>query len=58
MVSAATVRRAHGNGFVSMELVARQEDDGQPILLSAMWLVPGALVGVVMVLLMLMSGKK
>jgi hypothetical protein len=53
---AGLAARECGVAFASVG--SRQEDDGQPIMLSAMWLVPGVLVGAAMVLMVLISRKK
>jgi len=57
MVSAA-LSGARENGVAFASVRSRQEDDGQPIMLSALWLVPGALVGAAVVMVLLMSRKK
>jgi hypothetical protein len=58
MVAAAGLARARESGAAFASVRARQEDDGQPILVSAMWLVPGALVGAAMLMMLLVSRKK
>jgi hypothetical protein len=58
MVLAAGLAGARANGAAVASVRSRQEDDGQPILLSAMWLVPGALVGAAVVMVLFMSRKK
>jgi hypothetical protein len=56
MVSGAGFSETHGVGLALRHV--RQEEEGQPIIIPAMWLVPGALVGAAVLMLLAMVRKR
>jgi hypothetical protein len=58
MVSAAGLARLSSHGLALAGLGGRQEIPEGEIVVSAMWLVPAAIVGAAVVMLVAMSRKK
>lgn len=55
MASAAGFSKTQG---VAVATSLTLQEEGQPIVVPAMWLVPGALVGAAVLALLVMSGNK
>jgi hypothetical protein len=50
--------RTHGNALALVAARVRDGEDGEPILVPGMWLIPGGVIGVLLIAMVLLSSRK